>query len=137
MKWMLDTNTCIVIIRRHPEATLRRLRGKQIGQVGISSITLAELEFGAAKSQRAEQAQAALAEFLLPLVIAPFDEAAAAAYGALRAALESVGKPIGPLDTLIAAHSLAVGSVLVTSNAREFRRVPGLVIEDWTRSGPR
>lgn len=137
MKWMLDTNTCIAIIRRRPEAALRRLRGKQIGQVGISSITLAELEFGAAKSQRAEQAKLALTEFLQPLEIAPFDEAAAADYGGLRAALEGTGKPIGPLDTLIAAHALALGSVLVTNNSREFRRVPGLAVEDWTRSGPR
>lgn len=134
---MLDTNTCIAIIRRQPDATLRRLRGKQIGEVGISSITQSELEFGAARSQRAEQAQAALAEFLLPLAISPFDEASAAACGALRAGLEFAGRPIGPLDTLIAAHALAVGSVLVTNNTRELRRVPGLVVEDWTCSGPR
>jgi tRNA(fMet)-specific endonuclease VapC len=131
MKWVLDTNVCIAIIRRRPESVLKRLRGKAIGQVGISSITLAELEFGAAKSQRSEQSRLALAEFLLPLEIAPFDDAAAAVYGSVRAALEKKGKPIGPLDTLIAAHSLALGAVLVTHNTREFARVPGLSVEDW------
>jgi tRNA(fMet)-specific endonuclease VapC len=131
MKWMLDTNVCIAIIRRQPESALKRLRGKAIGQVGISSITLAELEFGAAKSQRSEQSRLALAEFLLPLEIVPFDDAAAAAYGVLRAALEKKGKPIGPLDTLIAAHAIALGTVLVTNNTREFARVPGLAVEDW------
>jgi len=131
MKWMLDTNVCIAIIRRQPESALKRLRGKAIGQVGISSITLAELESGAAKSQRSEQSRLALAEFLLPLEIVPFDDAAAAAYGVLRAALEKKGKPIGPLDTLIAAHAIALGTVLVTNNTREFARVPGLAVEDW------
>lgn len=125
MKWMLDTNACIAIIRRQPEAALKRLRGKTVGQVGISSVTLA------AKSQRAEQSRHALAEFLLPLEIAAFDEAAAAAYGVVRATLERKGKPIGPLDTLIAAHALAMGAILVTSNLREFRRVPGLPVESW------
>jgi tRNA(fMet)-specific endonuclease VapC len=131
MKWLLDTNTCIAIIRRQPESALKRLRGKAIGQVGLSSITLAELEFGAAKSQRSGQARLALVEFLLPLEVGPFDEAAAAAYGTLRAALEKKGRPIGPLDTLIAAHALALGAVLVSHNTREFARVPGLAVEDW------
>ena len=131
MKWLLDTNVCIAIVRGQPESVLKRLRGKAIGQVGISSLTLAELEFGAAKSQRSEQSRLALAEFLLPLEIAPFDDEAAAAYGNVRAVLEKKGKPIGPLDTLIAAHALALGAVLVTHNTREFARVPGLSVEDW------
>ena len=77
------------------------------------------------------QSRLALAEFLLPLEIAPFDDATAAAYGNVRAALEKKGKSIGPLDTLIAAHALALGAVLVTHNTREFARVPGLSVEDW------
>jgi len=124
-------NVCIAIIRRQPESVLKRLRGKAIGQVGISSVTLAELEFGAAKNQRSEQSRLALAEFLLPLEIAPFDDAAAAAYGSLRAALEKKRTPMGPLDTLIAAHAIALGAVLVTHNKREFARIPGLPVEDW------
>ena len=132
MKWLLDTNVCIAVIRRRPESALRRLRGKQVGQVGLSTITLAELEFGAAKSQQPARARAALREFLLPLEVVPFDEAAADAYGTVRAAMEKKGRPIGPLDTLIAAHALALGTVLVTNNTREFRRVPGLSVEDWS-----
>lgn len=131
MKWMIDTNVCIAIIRRQPEIAIRRLRGKSIGQVGLSSITLAELEFGVANSQQPMPAKAALAEFLLPLEIAPFDEAAAVAYGDVRAMLERRGRPIGPLDTLIAAHALAVDAVLVTNYMREFARVTGLAVEDW------
>jgi len=132
VKWLLDTNVCIAVIRQRPESALRRLRGKQVGQVGLSTITLAELEFGAAKSQQPAKARAALREFLLPLEVVTFDEAAADAYGTVRAAMEKKGRPIGPLDTLIAAHALALGTVLVTSNTREFRRVPGLSVEDWS-----
>jgi len=132
VKWLLDTNVCIAVIRRRPESALRRLRGKQVGQVGLSTITLAELQFGAAKSQQPAKARAALREFLLPLELVPFDEAAADAYGTVRAAMEKKGRPIGPLDTLIAAHALALGTVLVTNNTREFRRVPGLSVEDWS-----
>lgn len=131
MRWMLDTNICIAIIRRRPESVLRRLRGKAIGQVGVSSITLAELEFGAAKSERPEQSRVALGNFMLPFDVAQFDAAAAAAYGPIRAALEAKGTPIGPLDTLIAAHAVALGAVLVTDNVREFRRVAGLTVESW------
>ncbi len=131
MKWMLDTNVCTAIIRRQPESAIRRLRGKSIGQVGVSAVTVAELQYGAAKSSRPEQARSALSEFLLALEVAPFDEQACVGYGVVRAKLESSGKPIGPLDTLIAAHALSLGAVLVTNNLREFRRVPGLAVEDW------
>ena len=131
MKWMLDTNICIAIIRRQPEVAIKRLRGKSVGQVGVSAVTVAELQYGAAKSTRPELARSALSEFLLALEVAPFDEAACARYGMVRAKLEAAGKPIGPLDTLIAAHALSLGVVLVTNNLREFRRVPGLTVEDW------
>jgi tRNA(fMet)-specific endonuclease VapC len=131
MKWMLDTNICIAIIRRQPEVAIKRLRGKSVGQVGVSAVTVAELQYGAAKSTRSEPARSALSEFLLPLEVAPFDEAACVRYGVIRAKLEAAGKPIGPLDALIAAHALSLGVVLVTNNLREFRRVPGLTVEDW------
>jgi len=130
MRWMLDTDTCIALIRRNAGA-VRKLRGKSIGQVGISSITLAELAFGVGKSSRPAEAEAALGEFLLALEVAAFGESAAFHYGAVRASLESRGKPIGPLDTLIAAHALAEDVTLVTHNSAEFRRVAGLRIEDW------
>lgn len=131
MRWMLDTNTCIAIIKRHPESALRKLRGKSIGQVGISSITLAELAFGAAKSNRRKEAASALSEFLLPLDVAAFDDSVALRYGDVRASLERRGRPIGPLDTLIAAHALASDAVLVTHNTREFASVEGLQLDDW------
>jgi len=131
MKWMLDTDSCIAIIKGRPASVLKRLRGKSVGQVGISSITLGELAFGAAKSVRREEANAALAEFLLALEIASFDSDAAASYGQVRAALEGRGTPIGPLDTLIGAHAKALDVVLVTHNTREFRRVDALRLEDW------
>ncbi len=135
MKWMLDTDTCIAIIKRQPESALRKLRGKSIGQVGISSITLGELAFGAAKSARREVSRAALGEFLLALEIAAFDESAAMQYGDVRASLARSGKPIGPLDTFIAAHALAIDAVLVTHNTREFGRLEGLRLEDWLKAG--
>lgn len=131
MKWMLDTDTCIAIVKKHP-AALKKLRGKSIGQVGISSITLGELAFGADKSTRSNDAYDALREFVLALETAAFDEDAAMQYGAVRAALARRGRPIGPLDTLIAAHALAVDAILVTHNLREFSQVERLRVEDWS-----
>jgi tRNA(fMet)-specific endonuclease VapC len=128
---MLDTDTCIAVIKRQPEVALKKLRGKSIGQVGISSITLSELAFGAAASARSADNLEALREFLLPLEVAQYDEACAFVYGAVRAALEKRGRPIGSLDVLIAAHALSLDTVLVTHNTREFSRVEGLRIEDW------
>ncbi len=134
MRWMLDTDTCIAIIKRKPESALRKLRGKSTGQVGISSITLGELAFGAAKSSRPKESREALGEFVLPLEIAAFDYDAAMAYGEIRALLSGRGQPIGPLDTLIAAHALALDVVLVTHNTQEFARVKGLRLDDWIKS---
>lgn len=135
MKWMLDSDTCIAVIKRQPEVVLRKLRGKTVGQVGVSSITLSELSFGAARSARPAQNLEALREFLLPLEVAPYDEPCALRYGMVRAALETMGRPIGSLDTLIAAHALAIDAVLVTHNMREFARVEGLRLEDWLKAG--
>lgn len=131
MRWMLDTDTCIALIRRQPERALRRLQSKGASQVGISTITSSELAYGAARSSRSEQASQALQEFLLPLEIAAYDERAALEYGSVRAALLASGQPIGPLDTLIAAHARSLDLVLVTHNTREFSRVPKLRIDDW------
>ena len=128
---MLDTGTCIALIKGRSDRVLKKLRGKTVGQVGVSSITLAELQFGVARSSRPADSAEALFEFLLPLEIAPFDAQAAEDYGVVRAALASKGAPIGPLDTLIAAHTRSMDVVLVTHNRREFDRVPGLRVEDW------
>jgi tRNA(fMet)-specific endonuclease VapC len=129
---MLDTDTCIAIIKKRPVA-LKRLRGKSIGQVGISSITLGELAFGADKSSRSKDAHEALQEFLLALEIAAFDDQAAMRYGEVRASLERRGKPVGPLDTLIGSHAHALDVILVTHNTREFAQIEGLRLEDWTQ----
>ncbi len=133
MRFMLDSDTCIYIIKRRPQEVLRRFSHYDVSEVGISSITLAELAFGAAKSQQPERAGAALEEFVLPLEVAPFDHAAAKSYGTIRAELEREGVAIGPLDTLIAGHALSLAVTLVTHNTKEFSRVAGLRLADWTR----
>ena len=131
MKVMLDTNTCIAIIKRKLQQVLRRFNAYKVGEIGISSVTLAELDFGVAKSLHQENNQAALDEFVLPLEIAGFDHEAARVYGRVRAMLEKKGTPIGSLDTMIGAHALALGVTLVTNNTREFSRVKGLTVVDW------
>lgn len=131
MKFLLDTDICIYIINERPTKVVERFLAHAVGDIGISSISVAELSFGVAKSGSARN-RAALEAFLLPLEIAPFDAGAALAYGAMRARLEAEGKPIGPLDQLIAGHALHLGVILVSNNSREFRRVPGLKLENWT-----
>lgn len=130
--YLLDTNFCIELIRGRSAAALARLRLHAIGSVGLSTITLAELEYGVAKSQDPMRNAIALAHFCAPLEISEFDDEAAGAYGEVRAGLERSGTPIGPLDTLIAAHALVLEAVLITSNQREFNRVRGLRVENWT-----
>lgn len=132
MRYMLDTNACIALIKRKPAAAIRRFANLAPGDAGISSITLAELRYGVEKSAAVEKNAAALEEFLLPLEIADFGTTAAEEYGRIRARLEKAGTPIGPLDTQIGAHALSLGVVLITNNLREFRRIHGLKVEDWT-----
>ena len=131
MKVMLDTNTCIAIIKRKPPQTLQRFKAYKVGEIGISWVTLAELEFGVAKSQHLEKNQVALDEFVLPLEIAGFDREAARVYGRVRATLEKKGTPIGSLDVVIGAHALSLGVTLATNNTREFSRIKGLTVVDW------
>ncbi len=134
MKFMLDTNICIYIIRRKPPEVLHRFNSTMISQIGISSITLSELLYGVSKSSRPEQNHAALAQFLAPLEIASYGDKAAQCYGPLRSRLEKEGTPIGPLDMMIAAHALSIACTLVTHNEKEFSRIPNLTIENWTES---
>ena len=133
MKWMLDSDTCIALIKRRPEAAIRRLHSRSIGQVGVSSIVVGELAFGAERSAHRAQNLDALQQFLMALEVAVFDLPAALHYGAARVPLEQLRRPIGPLDMLIAAHALSLDAVLVTHNVREFGRVKGLRIEDWLK----
>lgn len=130
---MLDTNICIYIIKQRPPEVLEHFRDYQIGDIAISSVTLAELRYGVAKSQQKNKNAKALDEFIIPLEILPFDEAATLAYGEVRATLEKLGTPIGSMDLLIAAHAVSLGVTLVTNNVREFIRVPGLNVIDWVK----
>ena len=131
MRFMLDTNTCIDIMRNINDSLIARVIAQDIEAIAISSITLAELEHGVARSSRPVQNAIALMEFVAPLHVCPFDSHAAHVYGGVKASLQQRGLTIGPLDTLIAAHALACGLVLVTSNTREFCRVKGLRVEEW------
>ena len=132
IRYLLDTNICIELIRGRSTAIQDRLRQCARGDVGLSAIVLAELEHGVAKSSRPDQNRIALNKFCAPLVILAFDDTAAAAYGKIRADLERAGQIICAMDMLIAAHALAENVVLVTNNEREFRRVEGLAVENWT-----
>ncbi|TXI44446.1 MAG: type II toxin-antitoxin system VapC family toxin [Methylophilus sp.] len=131
MRLMLDTNICIALIKQKPAAVLKRFNDFQVGDICISSVTLAELRYGVAKSQFQEKNQAALDDFILPLEIMVFDESAASYYGALRASLEKKGTPIGAMDLMIGAHALSQNLTIVTNNVREFNRIPNLVVVDW------
>lgn len=133
MKVLLDTNICIYIIKQQPAGVLKHFMAFQVGDIGISSITLSELRYGVAKSTHHAKNAKALDEFVTPLEIVSFDEQAACVYGAIRASLEKAGTPIGSMDMLIAAHAVSLGLPLVTNNAREFARISDLTILDWTK----
>lgn len=132
MKYLLDTNICIFIINHRPQQTRERFARVRAGDIAISSVTLSELQYGVAKSANPAKNQNALRHFLIPLDVLPYTAAAAEEYGRLRRHLEPTGQPIGPMDLMIAAHALAERLVLVTNNRKEFARVPGLLIEDWS-----
>lgn len=131
MKVMLDTNICIALIKQKPANVVKKFNDFQVGEICISTVTLAELRYGVAKSQYQEKNQAALDDFILPLEIAEFDEAAANYYGVLRANLERKGTPIGAMDLMIGAHALSQKLTIATNNVREFKHIPKLVVVDW------
>lgn len=131
MTYMLDTNICIYAMKKKPEKVLQRLKEELDEGLCISSITLAELEYGMKHSSDPVKNEQALLRFLAPLSVLPFGAAAASEYGEIRAYLQSKGTLIGPLDMLIAGHARAEELILVTNNVREFERVPDLEIENW------
>ena len=133
IRYLLDTDVCIALLRGRDPRLDARLRRCAAGEVGVSTITVFELTYGAHRSAQVARNQAALAAFFLPLVLVPFDARAAALAGEVRALLAGAGTPIGVYDLLIAAQALALGVPVVTNNEREFRRVPGLQLENWTR----
>ena len=131
MTYMLDTNICIYAMKNKPEQVLQRLKSEIDNGICISSITLAELEYGMQHSSNPLRNEQALLRFLIPISILPFEATVANEYGALRTHLQGLGTPIGPLDMLIAAHAKAENLILVTNNVKEFIRVPNLKIENW------
>lgn len=137
MNYLLDTDTCIYLMTdrepRRRERILTHLEALPPDEiVYLSSVTVMELSYGAYKGRWRKANTELLGHFLMDFTIAAFDEAAARIGGALRASLEKKGKPIGPLDTLIAAHALSLGAILVTNNTREFSRVSGLHVKNWS-----
>ena len=133
MRYMLDTNICIYAIKNKPEQVLMRLQEHDPAEICISSVTYAELVHGVEKSKAIEKNRVALALLLANSEIMSFDSLAAESYGKVRADLEKAGTPIGPLDMMIAGHAKSKGYIVVTNNTKEFERVKGLKIENWTK----
>lgn len=130
MRYLLDSDICIYVINERPAHVLQAFKVHETHGLGISAVTAGELFYGVARTG-SERNLRGLRQFLAALEIAPFDDAAAEAFGKLRAWLSSQGSPIGPFDTQIAAHALALDVTLISNNTREFSRVPGLRLENW------
>jgi tRNA(fMet)-specific endonuclease VapC len=131
--YLLDTNIVSLALKGRSPAAVKRLRAHPRAKIAVSIITEMELRFGIAKHPTPDRIKPVIEEFLDVVATAPLPDDIARVYGALRADLEKRGRPIGPLDTMIAAHAIAAGLVLVTNNGREFGRVRGLRCEDWTK----
>ena len=131
MRYMLDTNICIYVIKHKPETVFQKLQNTNPEDVCISSVTYAELVHGVEKSAAVEKNRLALSMLLANMEILDFDVDAADCYGKIRAALEKKGTPIGTLDMMIAAHAQSLGYTVVTNNVKEFSRVSALQIENW------
>lgn len=131
--YLLDTNICIYIIKKKPVDVLKTVKTKSKKDIYISSITVAELEYGVAKSRFPEKNKIALIGFLSIFTILPFDDTDAVEYGIMRAELEKKGKIIGPMDLLLAAQAKTKRLIMVTNNTREFERLEGLKIENWVK----
>ncbi len=133
LKYMLDTDIIIYTIKNRP-AQIRKLFKQHKDQISISTVTLGELVFGAEHSQQVERNLADIEAMTAQLEVLPFDNKAAYHFGQIRSGLYRTGRPIEPYDMMIAGHARSLGLILVTSNVREFTRVPGLVIENWSDS---
>jgi tRNA(fMet)-specific endonuclease VapC len=128
-RYMLDTNICIYLMKNQPEQVAKRFAECFVGDVVISAITFAELEYGVAVSANRARERRNLAALAEDILVMPFDSAAASAYGPIREATRERKKD--QLDKLIAAHAVALGVVLVTNNERDFAAYPGLRVENW------
>jgi tRNA(fMet)-specific endonuclease VapC len=131
MKYLLDTNICIYIIKKKPEKVIKRFLKMKPDSIAISSITVSELYYGVAKSIKPNENTIALEQFILPLTVINYNKEDSISYGKLRAKLEHKGKLIGAMDMLIAAQALSRDLILVTNNEREFKKVEGLSVENW------
>ncbi len=131
MKYLLDTNLCIFVIRQQKAEVIKQITMHRPEDLLISSITVSELEYGCEKSADPDKNRLALMEFLSPFTLLPFDTSAAQHYGQIRAQLERDGTPVGAMDMLIAAHARSVEATLVTNNTRDFKRIKRLKIADW------
>jgi len=131
-RYMLDTNMCIYLMKNQPEEVARRFATCYIGDVAMSSITYAELEYGVAESAHPGQEKINLASLVEDILVIAFDSAAGVAYGQIRLATRDTNKDA--LDKLIAAHAVSLNAILVTNNTRDFARYPGLSIENWIES---
>ena len=131
LKYLLDTNIVIYTMKNRPRHVKSRFQ-QHHGQMGISTVTLGELVFGAEHSQQVERNLADIEAMAARFEVLPFDDRAAYHFGQIRAALYHAGRPMGPYDMMIAGHARACGLELVTSNTKEFERVQGLVLQDWS-----
>jgi tRNA(fMet)-specific endonuclease VapC len=132
VRYLLDTNICIYIRRQNPPKILARFQKLQPGEAAISAISYGELHYGAEKSPNPARASQELQLLMTALPVLPIPVDAGPAYGEIRADLERRGEIIGGNDLWIAAHAKSANLVLVTNNEREFRRVAGLSVENWT-----
>ena len=130
--YLLDTNICIYVINKRSRKVVDVFQSLPVGEIALSAVTLAELEYGASKSAHRERNRLMLIGFASPFKILPFDSSDAEMFGILRSNLERAGTPIGPYDLQIAAQALSRNCILVTNNAREFKRIPSLKVENWT-----
>ncbi len=133
MRYLIDTNICIYIMNNHPAEVLDKFKNVDVGEVGISSISVSELHYGVFKSKKIKQNITRLEEFLYPFEISSYDEIASKEYGKIRSRLEKRGKVIGPLDMLIAAHAISKDLTLITNNTKEFDIIERLKVENWIK----
>jgi len=136
MKFLIDTNICIFIMNNHPSEVVQKFRNVGVGNIGISSITVSELQYGVYKSKHIKENTRRLEEFLSPFEILFYGEKESRHYGIIRNQLEKEGNTIGPLDLLIAAHALSNKLILITNNEKEFNRIKSLKVDNWvTKNG--
>ena len=120
-------------MNEHPIGIIQKFKQFDIGEIGVSTITVSELQYGVCKSKKRRLNKQRVEEFLYPLEILPYDEIAADIYGEIRLQLEKRGKSIGPLDLLIAAHALSRNLILVTNYEKEFKRIKSLKVANWVK----